>query len=313
MVSLKAVKESNAFLQTQSTGQVALFVGATSGIAMHTLLEYARHSTEPKVYIVGRSEAKLSPLIDNLTKINPEGVYIPLIYSISLLKNVDAACTELQSKKTQVGSAVDVSRLLKVIKNRKSRLTEDDLELRRNFSTRNAAMHTCTMNTLALQEYAATKPTISCVHVFPRVFITNGYDILAEDFPAPLRWMFVRAALPLMKMVISRLEEVGQRHLFHAKSARYPPQRGSGTGYKCRTAYKSQKARMAKKAADAICWILTGRPWVIGSFWRSIVQETWDKRYESIPLRSSSELLGSNEIPGTSLDQGTLTTRFIAL
>ncbi len=98
MVSLKAVEESNASLQSQSTGQVALFVGATSGIAMHTLLEYARHSTKPKVYIVGRSDAKLSPLIDNLTKINPEGIYIPLIYSISLLKNVDAACAELQSK-----------------------------------------------------------------------------------------------------------------------------------------------------------------------------------------------------------------------
>ena len=107
---------------------------------------------------------------------------------------------------------------------KEGRLLEDDLELRHHFNLRNAAMHTSTMNTLALQEFASNNPTISCVHVFPGVVVTNGYGILAEDFPAPLRWMFMQAALPVMKMVTTSLEEAGQRHLFHATSARYPPQ-----------------------------------------------------------------------------------------
>ena len=102
MVSLKAVQESNASLHSLSPGQVALFIGATSGIAMHTLLEYTRQSNKPKIYIVGRGEAKLAPLIANLERINHQGTYIPLQYSISLLKNVDGACEEFKSKEKQL-------------------------------------------------------------------------------------------------------------------------------------------------------------------------------------------------------------------
>lgn len=96
MVSLKAVRESNSTLKTTAPGRIALFVGATSGIAMHTLLSYAHHANQPKIYIVGRSTAKLSPVIAELQKINPEGSYIPIISEISLLKNVDAACDEIK-------------------------------------------------------------------------------------------------------------------------------------------------------------------------------------------------------------------------
>ena len=102
-------------------------------------------------------------------------------------------------------------------------LIESDLELKENFSLRNAAMHTATMNSLALTEIAATHPMISCIHVFPGVVITNGYNILAEDFYAPLKWMFLGVALPLMKLMTTSLKESGERHLFHATSACYPP------------------------------------------------------------------------------------------
>ena len=94
MVSLKSVRESNVALSSVSSGKVALFVGATSGIALHTLIEYARHCDRPKVYIVGRSDAKLSNVIKQLKKINPQGNYVPIKSEISLLKNVDTACEE---------------------------------------------------------------------------------------------------------------------------------------------------------------------------------------------------------------------------
>ena len=98
MVSLKDVQASNETLGSTSSGKVALFVGATSGIAFHTLIEYARHSDRPKVYIVGRNEATLSKIMADLKKINPDGTFLPIKFEISLLKNVDAACEELKSQ-----------------------------------------------------------------------------------------------------------------------------------------------------------------------------------------------------------------------
>ncbi len=98
MVNLKSVQESNAALRSTVSGQVALFVGATSGIALATLTEYTRCSVRPKVYIVGRSDIKLSNIIRNLEWINPQGSYIPIRSEISLLKNVDTACEEYKRK-----------------------------------------------------------------------------------------------------------------------------------------------------------------------------------------------------------------------
>lgn len=114
MVALESVQASNASLKSTSPGQIALFIGATSGIAMHTLLEYARHSNSPKVYLVGRSESKLSPLINQLVKINPQGSYTPLQYSISLLKNVDAACEEFKRNEKSLHLLVMCPGYLKV-------------------------------------------------------------------------------------------------------------------------------------------------------------------------------------------------------
>ena len=73
-------------------------VGATSGLALATMLEYAEHSNQPKIYIVGRSDAKLAKVVGELNKANPNGTYLPIKTEISLLKNIDAACQEFQMK-----------------------------------------------------------------------------------------------------------------------------------------------------------------------------------------------------------------------
>ena len=102
-------------------------------------------------------------------------------------------------------------------------LNEDDLELKHIFTMQNAAMHTSTMNILALEEVAATHPTISCVHVFPGLVITPAFAIFSEDWPLPLRVLFRRVVLPLIRIFTTSLPESGQRHLFHATSACFPP------------------------------------------------------------------------------------------
>lgn len=106
---------------------------------------------------------------------------------------------------------------------KEGRLIEADLELRHNFSMANAAMHTATMNTLALAEVASSHPSISCVHVFPGVVVTGAFATLAEDWYWPLRFLFLQGVLPLAKLFTVSLQETGERHLFHATSARYPP------------------------------------------------------------------------------------------
>ena len=104
-------------------------------------------------------------------------------------------------------------------------LNEVDLELKHSFSMANAAMHTSTMNTLALEELASSHPSISCIHVFPGVVITPAFTTFSEDWSSPLRFLFRRAILPCAKLFTVTLQESGERHLFHATSARYPPAR----------------------------------------------------------------------------------------
>lgn len=114
MVNLKSVQESNAALHSTISGQVAFFVGATSGIALATLTEYARCSNRPKVYIVGRSDAKLAKIITDLETINPQGSYTPIKSEISLLKNVDTACEEYKGKEKSLDLLVMCPGYLKI-------------------------------------------------------------------------------------------------------------------------------------------------------------------------------------------------------
>lgn len=72
------------------------------------------------------------------------------------------------------------------------RLIVDDLELKHNFSLVNAAIHTNTMNTLAVAEIAPSYPSISFIHVFPGLVITGGFANFAEEWPPLMRFLFMR-------------------------------------------------------------------------------------------------------------------------
>ncbi|KAI9825350.1 MAG: hypothetical protein M1826_007028 [Phylliscum demangeonii] len=267
MVTLKAVQESNAALSSSMSDQVAVFVGATSGIALQTLTEYARRSLRPTAYIVGRNSTKLASIIADLEALNPAGRFKPLEGEISLLKNVDAVCAAFGAQESHLDLLVMAPGYLKVTRQdnadgledtislryyvrmrflqqllpvlsaaqpaarvvnihgagKEGRMDEDDLELRRSFSLRSSGIHTCTMNTLAMTELAPGYPTVSFIHAFPGVVLTGGFDRLAEHWPALLRVLFLRLAVPLVRPFTVPLEECGERHLFLATSARYPP------------------------------------------------------------------------------------------
>ncbi|KAH9221068.1 hypothetical protein DL95DRAFT_432874 [Leptodontidium sp. 2 PMI_412] len=104
MVSIKDVRKSNAAFKSsdQASGLVAIFVGATSGIGMGSLKQFAKNAKAPKIYILGRSKSAATPLLNEIKTLNPEGTYDLIETEISLIRNVDKACDEIKSKEKKV-------------------------------------------------------------------------------------------------------------------------------------------------------------------------------------------------------------------
>jgi hypothetical protein len=77
-------------------------VGGTSGIGETSAREFVRNTTQPRVYLVGRSPEQASRIIQELVKLNPEGKVSFVKSDLSLLRNVDVACKEIQAKEDKV-------------------------------------------------------------------------------------------------------------------------------------------------------------------------------------------------------------------
>lgn len=101
MVALPLVYESNSHLKSLSN-PVAVFVGATQGIGLSTLQQYATLTNAPKIYIVGRSEPVGVRIIDDLKARNAEGNYVFLQGQVSLLESVDEVCRDIKSKEKRL-------------------------------------------------------------------------------------------------------------------------------------------------------------------------------------------------------------------
>ena len=104
MVNIKDVRKSNLDLKLSghASGLVAVFVGATSGIGMGTLKQYAKYAQGSAAYILGRSKKAAQPLLDELKASNPNGTFEFIETEISLIKNVDLACEQIKAKVKKV-------------------------------------------------------------------------------------------------------------------------------------------------------------------------------------------------------------------
>ena len=101
-VTLQQVRTSNDKLKAYTSGLVALFVGATSGIGKGTLTQLARLADAPTVYIVGRSKTAFAPHLEQLETLNPQGKFVFMETQISLIKNVDHICEEIKHKERKL-------------------------------------------------------------------------------------------------------------------------------------------------------------------------------------------------------------------
>ena len=86
MVAIKTVRESNALVAELPAHQVAVFLGATSGIGRGALIHFATHAVQPKIYIVARRASAISDLIAELRTKNPEANYEVIEKDVSLIR-----------------------------------------------------------------------------------------------------------------------------------------------------------------------------------------------------------------------------------
>lgn len=97
MVSYSDVLNSNRSLKSVGGSPIAACIGATAGIGRAALVALAKHTASPRIYIVGRTQASLGPLIGQLKGINSAGTYIPIeAGDLTLLANVDRASDSIK-------------------------------------------------------------------------------------------------------------------------------------------------------------------------------------------------------------------------
>jgi NAD(P)-dependent dehydrogenase (short-subunit alcohol dehydrogenase family) len=98
MVPYADILNSNSSLKSTGASPTAVFVGATAGIGRGALLALAKHTTSPKIYIVGRSQSTLDSLISALKSLNPDGTYIPIEGGdLTLLSTADKASEAIKA------------------------------------------------------------------------------------------------------------------------------------------------------------------------------------------------------------------------
>jgi len=105
-------------------------------------------------------------------------------------------------------------------------LNFDDLEFRKNYDGFKAAGAAATLNSLALEELAKTNPDITFIHKFPGFVATGLLDRFfgtakgVWSIPATVARYFL---VPILNLFSTSSDVAGERFLFVATSARYPP------------------------------------------------------------------------------------------
>ena len=104
-------------------------------------------------------------------------------------------------------------------------LNLDNLDLKQNFSLGKAAAHAITMTDFAFEEMAVKHPNVAFVHAYPG-FVKTGF---AKDAGFAVKAATQLALLVLLRWTVG-IEESGERHLYVATSAAYPPKGGETGG-----------------------------------------------------------------------------------
>ncbi|ROV94978.1 hypothetical protein VMCG_08366 [Cytospora schulzeri] len=251
MVSLEMIRASNSHIATSlPAGLVAVFVGATSGIGETTLKQFAKQAQQPRIYFVGRRESEGKRIQAELKHLNPAGEYHFVETDASLLKNVDDVCHYLRvresainllflscgsliiRKQTDEGLHYPMALMyyarMRFIVNLLPQLKKAQ-SLRRVITANNIGIlsfrpHATSMVTLKLLAIAKQAPNVSFIHDYPGFVNTGMSRELTGIVPAITKVLFA----PVMAIIKIPIDETGERQLYFATSARFPP-RNHGT------------------------------------------------------------------------------------
>ena len=103
MVSLEIIESSNNRIRSAlPAGLVAVFVGGTNGVGETTVRQFAKHTVQPRVYIIGRSQDAGDRITAECKALNPDGNFIFLKRETSLMRSVDEICKELATKEEAI-------------------------------------------------------------------------------------------------------------------------------------------------------------------------------------------------------------------
>ncbi|KAJ5130665.1 uncharacterized protein N7515_006704 [Penicillium bovifimosum] len=271
MISLSEVQASNAQIaKIFPPGLVAVFVGATNGIGEAALKEFALSARSPRAYFIGRSEEAAGRIKTECRQLNPEGEFIFIKADISLIRNVDLVTREIQSKEKSINllflscgtlrsgkdtteglhtilaaayyartrfilnllpelkCATHLRRVVTVLAGtHEGAIDETDFQVRK-MSMLKGRGQTVSMTDFALETLAEKAPEVSFVHDYPGVVKTG----ITREVSSPIARVLFRVVSVIGPLVYIPIRESGERHLFFATSAVYPPRAGDAVGVK---------------------------------------------------------------------------------
>lgn len=270
MVTLEAMRASNSLIATSlPAGLVAIFVGATSGIGETTLKQFAGKTKQPRIYFLGRREREGKRIEAELKTLNPGGEYHFIQADLSLLKNVDDACRYIQARESAINllfitcgsliygkqTAEGLHYPMALVYYARTRFIVNLLpqlkqaqSLRRVITVAAAGHegavditdwqandmdmlsykhHVTSMITLTLLAIARDAQSVSFIHNYPGTVDTNLTRELTGIIPS------ITKAVPAPTKAMPKIpiDEAGERQLYLATSARFPPRDlGAGAG-----------------------------------------------------------------------------------
>ncbi|KAI8630267.1 putative short-chain dehydrogenases/reductase [Xylariaceae sp. FL1651] len=271
MVALSDVIASNERIPSAlPRGLVAVFVGGTSGVGEYTVKTFATYAREPWVYIVGRSQEAADRILAECRQLSPGSHFEFIRADVSLLKNVDDVCRQIKEKvpvinilfesqgtmafntKTAEGlplaSSIATHSRLRFILNLLPLIQKAD-SLRRvvsvgaatyegtidtdnlpgwGFPLRQWRNQLASVGTLLLEEAQRRAPDVSFIHTVPGV-VEGG--IMRDVQPTLGLNILIGVSRLLAPLINTPPTECGERHVFAATSAAFPPAAARGSSF----------------------------------------------------------------------------------
>ncbi|KAK5094043.1 hypothetical protein LTR70_005485 [Exophiala xenobiotica] len=262
MVSYEEVQASNSqIVTTLPAGLVAVFIGGTNGIGEYTLKQFARHTKQPRVYIIGRSEDAGDRIRKECETLNPNGSFKFTKSDTSLICNVDELCRVIKAREKEINllfmtigtldfysnTSEGLRRSAALVHFARARFIQNflpELQAAKSLKRVVSVMAGTKEGAFDPEDINADRAGLIGARGHAASMVTMGMEVLAQkapdvsfvhDFPGPFKSGIGREMPGLLGVVLRTLAAVigplynipnaesGAYHLFFATSAKYPP------------------------------------------------------------------------------------------